>query len=169
MARFLRQVSGAGAREVYRGSIMSLSVLRNTCKTGSVLALVGMSLVVAANAQTANSATPVTAPQLSRDTFSRGSGLWKWSLAIMTAANTADTITSLQCNRDPTRCGYERGFLYPGTKFSIGVKAAVAGGQVLAQWLIVRKRPRAAKWFVPGNAAQSGVEAWAVWHNARLE
>jgi hypothetical protein len=141
--------------------------MKNLGITGSLLA-VGMCLTAAMTGQTitttAHAASPAPRPAVSAP----GSTVWKWSLAIMTAANAADTITSVQCNQDPARCGQERGWLYPGAKFSIGVKAAVVGGQMLAQWLIVRKRPGAAKWFVPGNAGQTGIGAWAAWHNARL-
>ncbi|MGO9967658.1 MAG: hypothetical protein ACLPY2_10345 [Bryobacteraceae bacterium] len=133
-----------------------------------MLVVAGMSFAAAMNAQTASYVTPVANSRALPDISSPSYPVWKWSLAIMTAANAADAITSIQCNQDPARCGYERGLLYAGAKFSIGVKAAVVGGQMLAQWLAVRKRPKAMKWFVPGNVAQAGTGAWAAWHNARL-
>ena len=127
-----------------------------------------MSLTAAMDGQTTPTPTHAASPRPRPAVSAPGKTVWKWSLAIMAAANAADTVASVQCNQDPARCGQERGWLYPGAKFSIGVKAAVVGGQMLAQWLIVRKRPAAAKWFVPGNAGQTGMGAWAAWHNARL-
>ena len=93
--------------------------------------------------------------------------LWKVSLAAMASANGADTVTSWRLrNRKDLR---ETGWLYGG-KFgpqALGVKSGLVSGQTLAQWLIVRRHPRAAKWFAIFNFVQSVPGGVAAAHNAR--
>ena len=81
--------------------------------------------------------------------------LWQWSLASVASSNAADTISSIRLQGTPGL--YESGWLYHG-KFggeAVGIKAAFVGGQALVQWLIVRKHPRAAKWFTVFNFSES--------------
>jgi hypothetical protein len=72
----------------------------------------------------------------------RPSKLWRISVAVLAAGSAADAWSS-----------YGRSETNPllrnsGGRFSaqaIGIKAAVAGGTVAAQWLVLRKRPETAK------------------------
>jgi hypothetical protein len=90
---------------------------------------------------------------------------WTWSLVALTAANTADAITTEQAiHRGAHELNPVLGNF--GAR-GISIKAAVVGGQALAQWLVVRRHPRMSRPFAWGNTAQCALPAWAAWHNTR--
>jgi hypothetical protein len=93
---------------------------------------------------------------------------WRTSLAVMAASNAADTLVSLQDSHNPRL--HETGWLYSG-RFdgrAVGIKSAVVGVQALGQWLIVRRHPRAAKWFAVLNFGESVGPLWSMGHNLEL-
>src|SRR5690349_13256411 len=69
----------------------------------------------------------------------RGSRLWKWSLAVLAAANVADAATSLG-HRELNPVLGNGAF---GAR-SVGIKASIAGGGIVVQYLILKRRPAAA-------------------------
>jgi hypothetical protein len=81
--------------------------------------------------------------------------LWRASLVTMTAAHSADTVTSLQAERRPDI--RESGWMY-GAHFTgrdVAVKAGFVGVQGLVQWLLVRHWPKAARWIAALNGGQT--------------
>jgi hypothetical protein len=102
--------------------------------------------------------------------FSADDGTWwKLSLAIMAAANTADTVTSLRANGQPGL--HETSPLY-GQRFTgrdVAVKVGLVGGQVIVQRFLVKRHPRLARWFTVLNLGQSAGPAWAAQHNEQLK
>jgi hypothetical protein len=93
--------------------------------------------------------------------------IWRASAVTLIAASAADTITSLRC---ADRCGQESNPMY-GQQFTprdAGVKAAFVAGNLIAQRLILRKRPRLARWFAALNFGESALPIWAAQHNAAL-
>ena len=88
------------------------------------------------------------------------SRLWRISVAALAAGSAADAWSSWgRAEANPLLQG-------PGGRFStkaLGFKAAVAGGSVAAQWLILRKRPETARAAALTNfgmtAAFAGVAA----------
>jgi hypothetical protein len=84
----------------------------------------------------------------------RPSKLWRFSVAVLAAGTAADAWSSYgHMETNPLLRG-------PGGRFSgkaIGIKAAVAGSSVAAQWLILRKRPETARSAAITNLGMAGV------------
>lgn len=79
---------------------------------------------------------------------------WKWSVAALAAGSATDAWSSMG---RPEANALLRG---PGGQFSaraVGIKAAVAGGSVAAQWLVLRKRPEAARAAAVTNFGMAGL------------
>ena len=92
----------------------------------------------------------------------RGSRLWKWSLAVLAAANVADAATSLGHRElNPVLGGG------PFGARSVGVKMGIAGGGVAIQYLILRHRPAAAPKAAVINFAMAGVTGGIAARNTR--
>lgn len=59
----------------------------------------------------------------------------------------------------------------PGGRFSakgVGIKAAIAGGSVASQWLILRKRPESARAAAITNFGMAGVFGGVAIRNYRI-
>jgi hypothetical protein len=84
----------------------------------------------------------------------RPSKLWRWSVAALAAGSAADSWSSYgHTELNPLLRG-------PQGRFSaraIGIKAAIAGGSVATQWLILRKRPETARAAALTNFAMAGI------------
>lgn len=85
----------------------------------------------------------------------KGSKWWRWSVGALAAGSAADAWSSM--GRPEANPFLASG---PGGRFSsraIGIKAAVAGGSVAAQWLILRKRPESARAAAITNFGMAGL------------
>lgn len=93
---------------------------------------------------------------------------WKASLVTMTAANAADVVTSIQDNSRPNlrECNPLYGSHFTGR--DVILKSGIVAGQALVQYLIVRKHPKAARYFAVLNAGQTGSIAYVAARNASL-
>lgn len=91
---------------------------------------------------------------------------WKWSVAAVAAGSATDAWSSL--GRPEANRILASG---PGGHFTaraIGIKAAVAGGSVAAQWLILRKRPETARAAAITNFGMAGLFTGAAVRNRML-
>lgn len=94
--------------------------------------------------------------------------LYRSSVAALIGSNTADVVTSLQLQGRPGV--QETGWMY-GARFdgrAIGIKAALVGGQLLIQHVILRRHPRLRPVFTVSNFTQAAAPARAAFRNGRL-
>ena len=95
----------------------------------------------------------------------RSSKLWRISVAALAAGSSMDGWSSYG---RPEGNALLQG---PGGRFSaraIGFKAAIAGGAVAAQWMLLRKRPETAKMAAITNFGMAAVFAGVAVRNERL-
>ncbi len=94
---------------------------------------------------------------------------WELSLAGLAAANTADTVTSLQAQ---SRVGCREENILYGPCFgarAVSIKAGYVGINIVIQAILVRHHPKLAKWFIVGNVGQSIAPTWCAFHNAGVK
>jgi hypothetical protein len=103
------------------------------------------------------------APSFAQDSRdSRKRSLWKASLVALVAATAADMQSSVgrhEANpllRSPNGQFQARGF---------AIKAAITGGAVAAQWLLLKNNPQADKYAAVANFGMAGVFTSAAIHN----
>ena len=77
--------------------------------------------------------------------------LWKWSIGALTAANAADAMTSM--GRHELNPGLGAG---PFGARAAGVKIGISAVTIAAQYLILRRRPEAARRAAYVNFALAG-------------
>ena len=91
----------------------------------------------------------------------RPSKLWRLSVAALAAGSTADAWSSYgHVEANPLLGG--------GSRFSgraIGLKAAVAGGVIAGQWLLMRKHPESARAAAITNFGMAAVFSGVAMHN----
>jgi hypothetical protein len=88
--------------------------------------------------------------------------LWKWSLAAVAAGNTADVMTSVGRHElNPVLGVGQFGPRATGTK--VGISAAVVG----LQYVLVRRRPEAARKLAFVNFGLAAATGGAAAYNAR--
>ena len=82
------------------------------------------------------------------------SKLWRLSVAVLAVGSATDAWSSYgRQEANPLLRG-------PGGQFTgraIGIKAAIAGGTVAGQWLVMRKRPESARAAAIANFGMTGI------------
>lgn len=95
----------------------------------------------------------------------RPSKLWRFSVAALAASSAADAWSSYgRTEANPL-------LRSPGGTFSaraLGIKAAIAGGGVAAQWLVMRKRPESANAAAITNFGMAGLFTGVAARNWRI-
>lgn len=98
-------------------------------------------------------------------TDARPSKLWRWSVAALAAGSAADAWSSYgRPEANPLLRNSSGRFSVQ----AIGIKAAVAGGVVAAQWLMLRKRPESARAAAITNFGMAGVFTGVALRNRAL-
>jgi hypothetical protein len=103
------------------------------------------------------------APNRSSHEPSRWSKVWKISAVILVAANAADVQSSW--GRPELNPLLGRGRF--GTR-AVSIKAAVTGGALLGEWLILRRSPRLTPLVTVGNLGAAAATGSVVWRNHRM-
>lgn len=84
----------------------------------------------------------------------RPSRLWRWSVAALAAGSATDAWSSFGRHEANPLLRDQRG-QFSGR--AIGIKAAIAGSGVAAQWLVFRRRPEAARAAAFTNFGMAGL------------
>lgn len=101
-----------------------------------------------------------------RPRASAGRKLWKWSVAALAAGSAVDAMSSWgHREANPLLRGPDGRFSARG----IGLKAAIAGSAVAAQWALQRKNPGAAKGMAFANFGMAGTFTGAAVYNQSIK
>ena len=95
----------------------------------------------------------------------RPSKLWRFSVAALAAGSAADAWSSYG------RTEVNPLLRSPSGTFSaraLGIKAAIAGGGVAAQWIVLRKRPESARVAAITNFGMAGLFTGVAARNWRI-
>ena len=95
----------------------------------------------------------------------RQSRLWRWSVATLAAGSATDAWSSYGRFEGNALLRDSRG-QFSGR--AIGIKAAFAGGGVVAQWLVFRKRPEMARTAAIANFGMAGLFTGVAMRNRSL-
>lgn len=94
-----------------------------------------------------------------------GRRLWKWSAVVLAGALAADSASSWNRYEANPLLRSADGRFQGG---NLALKAGIAGGGLLAQWLILRKRPEAARAASTVNFSAAGLLGGAAIHNLHV-
>ncbi len=93
----------------------------------------------------------------------RAASLWKTSVAVLAGATAADAATSIgRVELNPLLRSADGRFHARG----VAIKAAITGGAVAAQWLMLRNNSKAGKYAAAANFAAASLFAGVAARNA---
>ena len=95
----------------------------------------------------------------------RPSKLWRFSVAALAAGSAADALSSYG-HRETNPILRNPGGTFSGK--AMGIKAAIAGGGVAAQWIVLRKHPESARAAAITNFGMAGLFTGVAARNWRV-